>query len=579
MAFSIGSIAHFDPNIEDFDTYCSRVDLYFVANNIKGDKVVPSFLTLIGPKTYGLVKNLLSPTDPANSTYDQIKTALKNHYKPKVILIYESFKFHSRSQKPNESISDFIAALKELAHTCEFGTTLNDMLRDRFVTGLSNDRTQHTLLAEADLTFARAVEIATAREAAQKDVHAMGNSTGNAVYKVRTKPHVSNNAKEFSSAKGKSNNKNSSSVSKSSTASTKSRLPDNPCSGCGKRHWKKDCPFREAVCHACNRKGHIKSVCRISKGSDGKTTGRANVKFSNVDLDVVPNANPSYDHVFHVSEVMPSKPIIVKVCLNDREVPMELDTGTAATIIPKDQYDRIWPELANRPVLSHSVVNLNVYGGSPLSVLGEISVIAKLKSNPRSCKVKIVVVQESGPCLLGRDLGCKLEVLSSDALNFVCARTDNLKAEFPKLFAEGLGCYQGKLFSITVDPSVPAKFCKARTVPFALRDRVDEEISRLQEEGIISPIANSPWAAPVVPVQKGDNSIRLCGDYKLTVNRAASVDTYPIPCLHDLFSKLAGGIIFSKLDMSQAYAQLCLDEESKQYTVINTHRGLFKYNR
>ena len=77
----------------------------------------------------------MSPTDPANSTYDQIKTALKNHYKPKVILIYECFKFHLRSQKPNESVSDFIAALKELAHTCEFGTTLNDMLRDSFVIG------------------------------------------------------------------------------------------------------------------------------------------------------------------------------------------------------------------------------------------------------------------------------------------------------------------------------------------------------------------------------------------------------------------------------------------------------------
>ena len=84
MAFSIENIAHFDPHIGDFDTYCSKVDLYFLANNIKDAKVVPSFLTLIGPKTYGLVKNLLSPTDPANSTYDQIKTALKNHYKPKV---------------------------------------------------------------------------------------------------------------------------------------------------------------------------------------------------------------------------------------------------------------------------------------------------------------------------------------------------------------------------------------------------------------------------------------------------------------------------------------------------------------
>ena len=69
MSFGIGSIANFDANIEDFDTYCSRVDLYFVANEITGDKVVPSFLTLIGPKAYGLAKNLLSPKEPASCTY------------------------------------------------------------------------------------------------------------------------------------------------------------------------------------------------------------------------------------------------------------------------------------------------------------------------------------------------------------------------------------------------------------------------------------------------------------------------------------------------------------------------------
>jgi hypothetical protein len=80
-------------------------------------------------------------------------------------------------------------------------------------------------------------------------------------------------------------------------------------------------------------------------------------------------------------------------------------------------------------------------------------------------------------------------------------------------------------------------------------------------------------------VLKQDHSVRICGDYKLTIYRAARLDTYPIPKIEDLFSRLAGGTIFTKLDMSQAYAQLQLDEESKPYTVINTHRGLFAYNR
>ena len=164
-------------------------------------------------------------------------------------------------------------------------------------------------------------------------------------------------------------------------------------------------------------------------------------------------------------------------------------------------------------------------------------------------------------------------------INSIANSSDALKYEFPDLFSDELGCYKDKLVSIDVDSSVPAKFCKARTVPYTMKSKVDQELNRLQKQGIISPISHSHWAAPVVPVMKSDGSVRLCGDYKLTVNRAAKMDTYPIPTLQDLFSGLAGGIVFSKLDMSQAYAQLCLDEASKKYTVINTHRGLFQYNR
>ena len=85
----------------------------------------------------------------------------------------------------------------------------------------------------------------------------------------------------------------------------------------------------------------------------------------------------------------------------------------------------------------------------------------------------------------------------------------------------------------------------------------------------------SHWAAPIVPVLKADNTIRICGDYKVTVDQVSKLDRYPIPKIEDLFAKLSGGTVFTKLDLSQAYQQLMLDEESKKYVVINTHRGPF----
>ena len=79
---------------------------------------------------------------------------------------------------------------------------------------------------------------------------------------------------------------------------------------------------------------------------------------------------------------------------------------------------------------------------------------------------------------------------------------------------------------------------------------------------------------------KSDGKIRICGDYKTTVNQVSDIDSYPLPKIEELFSNLAaGGKYFSKLDLSHAFQQLSLDDKSKDYVVINTHKGLFRYNR
>ena len=74
-----------------------------------------------------------------------------------------------------------------------------------------------------------------------------------------------------------------------------------------------------------------------------------------------------------------------------------------------------------------------------------------------------------------------------------------------------------------------------------------------------------------MPVLKSDKkSMRLCGDFKRTVNQACKVDKYPIPKTDDLFTLLKGGKSFTTLDMSQAYQQVLLDEPSRKLVVINT---------
>ena len=132
---------------------------------------------------------------------------------------------------------------------------------------------------------------------------------------------------------------------------------------------------------------------------------------------------------------------------------------------------------------------------------------------------------------------------------------------------------------LTQQPCRPV-FCKAHSVPYAMKVKVEKELEWLVKQGILEPVEFAEWAAPIVAVVKPDkSSVCICGDFKLTVNKASKLDQYPIPRIEDLFATLNGGKTFTKLDMRQAYQQLPLAEESKAYLVINTHRGLYRYNR
>ena len=116
-------------------------------------------------------------------------------------------------------------------------------------------------------------------------------------------------------------------------------------------------------------------------------------------------------------------------------------------------------------------------------------------------------------------------------------------------------------------------------MPYALQPKVEAALRKLEEDGVIKPVQFSKWAASIVPVVKPDGSVRICGDYRVTLNCAANTVTYPLPKIEDLFASLSGGKLFSKMDLANAYLQIPLEEQSKEYTTINTHKGLYCYNR
>ena len=132
---------------------------------------------------------------------------------------------------------------------------------------------------------------------------------------------------------------------------------------------------------------------------------------------------------------------------------------------------------------------------------------------------------------------------------------------------------------LVVSETAVPRFHRPRPVPYALKPFVEQELDRLQKSGVLEPINYSDWAAPIVTVPKRDRQVRICGDYKVTVNPFLDVDQYPLPRPEDLFATLAGGKYFTTLDLSHAYNQVVLDSDSQSFLTINTHHGLFHYKR
>ena len=148
------------------------------------------------------------------------------------------------------------------------------------------------------------------------------------------------------------------------------------------------------------------------------------------------------------------------------------------------------------------------------------------------------------------------------------------------VFQPGLGELKGQKVHLSVDLTTQSVFCKPRPVPFALRDRVNDEIDRLAKLEVFRPITHAQWAATLVPVLKSDKrSIHLCGDYKVIINRAAQADQFAMPSAGSIFARLAGKRLFAKLDLSKAYTQLVLDDESQLLAAVNTPKGLFAVTR
>lgn len=267
---------------------------------------------------------------------------------------------------------------------------------------------------------------------------------------------------------------------------------------------------------------------------------------------------------------------------------MQVDTGACKTVIHKNDYDLYFHNFE----LRKCNVKLKSVSGEMLSVIGAIKIYAKnLKKD-----LYLVVIQSDNyfSPLIGRNW---LTVLfpkwqNMFKINKVSKLQDednsqekqqlisSIKSKYKQVFSNDRSSHildmQAKL---KLKDGAHPIFHKAYSIPYSKKKEVEEELLNLEKSGILEKVTHSDWASPIVVVQKKDKKIRLCVDYKVTLNKMLDTEHYPLPLPEDIFAELSGAKVFCVLDLSGAYQQLLLDESSRQYMTINTHLGLFRPTR
>nr|VZI18723.1 unnamed protein product [Spirometra erinaceieuropaei] len=465
------------------------------------------------------------------------------------------YRFCQMRQESNQCVSDFITNLTLAIQDCGYKEIKADnfvhaMLVQQLIVGLRDEKARENLLSEKkDLSWEKACDIASHQERVRQNLQQLNQSNDGVIASLESEMAVSLVNTAVSSPRQR-------------PSAPSKQLPS--CYRCGQHHirWS-DCRHQKTVCQFCKKVGHIERVCFSKRGANSNTHATY--------------PSPAGDgeailRMFPANATLQS-PYTITLPVDHHPVKFEIDTGSAVTLTNEASLQKV-------PSLLPASSTFRSYTGQNVDVRGVFT--AEVEHDGELHYLPVHVVRGSQqPNLLGRNwIKCVPSVLSYVHRIGVNPALDSILVNHKDLFRDDSAThYRGPPVKFQFQSDFRPRFFKARTVPYALAPKVEEELDRLQKADIIEPVQYSEWAAPIVPVLKTDGSVRICSDYKLTINSETKLNPYPLPRIEDLYASLSGGHQFTTLDLKPAYNQVVLDTESRDATTINTHRGLFRYKR
>ena len=241
--------------------------------------------------------------------------------------------FNTCVRQEGESITAYVTRLRDLASHCEYGDSAKELIRDRLVCGVREDTLQRTLLAVAKLTFDKAFELALLHESAAQNARLLSDPSSTAPV------HFAD-----------------------PTGLPKDQPSGNSCYRCGGSHYAKDCRFKDTVYNYCRKKGHIQRVCRsrlrqqqsqspqppptkpkqknkrqqTHKVEEGAEPSSGSSPSASPVVPLVPPAGPPAEPFpvdYQIFAVGTDTKVLVSVDINGATLLMEIDTGSALTLV------------------------------------------------------------------------------------------------------------------------------------------------------------------------------------------------------------------------------------------------------
>ena len=575
----------FDVAVEEFDYYIQRFETELDLHNLlQGDATADArrslLLSRIGPDAFKVLVDHFRPDAVNTKTYVVLKRTLQTHFKKDTCVIAERVKFTLRHRKEEETVTQFLISLRAIAGKCAFGQSLDERLRDQLVIGISNDSWQQEIFRlhpTNDATLQQVEQSALIVEQAftqQQQIRAMTKSElkqETTTCRVKAKPNKRGTGKQR-------------------FEQMRDLHVGVDCLKCGfPRHMKgESCPAASSSCHTCGLEGHFARVCiKSGKAIVKKGKGKQVNSVETETREGTPSSGEEESGVLNTIMAIKSVSAKVEVQLNGRPITMLYDPGASRSIISK----RMWIKIGSPPLKPTS--SLVAYTNVTVDTCGEAVVAGKLKEKVQH--LAVVVVRKHDFPLFGLDwclsFGLELpSVVRLDRVNQLGEpqkqseiELEALISEYQELFGDDLGVIKGHKAVVHLKSNITPKVYSARPLPFAMQESVEIELRRLVDKSVIEPVDTQShpveWASPIVCVRKASGAIRICGDFKATLNPCIYVDPHPLPRFEDLMSKITGSKHFTKIDLSEAYLQMEVDEQSRKYFVIATHIGYFQYNR